>query len=118
VRKFLEMHGSSRFEAAWEIGPKYPTGEAVLEKVINRAGFRKLVGEKAEAVWEFYVLSEAWRSEVCRGFDAKAIAKHMETKGWMIAGDAEHLTSKPRVPGHGPIRVFRVAGSFLAGDDQ
>jgi hypothetical protein len=33
VIAFIEAHGSSRFEAAWEQG---------VERVINRAGFRRL----------------------------------------------------------------------------
>jgi putative DNA primase/helicase len=118
VRKFLEMHGSSRFEAAWEPGPKLPAGEAPIEKVVNRAGFRKLEGSDADKCWEFFILPEAWRSEVCRGLDATAIAKHMVDKGWITAGEGRHLGCKTRVPGHGPIRVFRIASAFLAVDDE
>ena len=91
-----------------------PRHEVVVEKVINRARFRKLDEDK---LWEFYVLPEAWRAEVCKGFDATAIAKAMIAKEWMISGDAEHNTSKPRVPGHGPTRVYRVVSSFLAGEE-
>ena len=44
----------------------------------------------------YYVLPEAWRSEVCRGFDANAIAKAMVAKGWMKRGEGEHLAARYR----------------------
>ena len=117
VRSFLEH--ARRQPVRSRVGTKgeFPEGHAVLEKVINRAGFRKLEG-KGRAVWEFYILPEAWRGEVCRGLDAKAIAKHMEAEGWLIAGDSRHIAYKMRVPGHGTIRAIRVAASFMAEDGQ
>ena len=57
VRAFLEAHGSSRFEAAWEIEQSDPT-----TRVINRAGFRRRevvtedarTGVKTYGPWEYW----------------------------------------------------------------
>ena len=60
-------------------------------------------------------MPEAWRGEVCAGFDAASIAKAMIAKGWMAAGDGKHLTSALRVPGNGKLRLYCIKSSFLAG---
>ena len=88
-------------------------GKAAVEKVINRAGFKKLEAE----LWEYYVLPEAWRSELCKGFDATTIANAMIAANWMTKGDGKHLACKTRITGHGTTRVFRVLSGFMAGDD-
>jgi uncharacterized protein (DUF927 family) len=114
VRSFLEMHGSSRFKAAWQQRATFPETHAVFENVINRAGFRKL-DEGAAARWEFYILPEPWRTEVCAGFDASAIAKALITEG-LKAGDETHQAQVVKVPGVGSAQFYRIAGGFLAED--
>ena len=122
VRAFLELHGTSRFEEAWPKDTRNkaditPETELMIRRTINRAGFRRLENEGTGENWEYYVLPEAWRGEVCAGFDAASIAKAMIAKGWMAAGDGKHLTRALRVPGIGKIRLYCVSSSFLAGGD-
>ena len=99
VRAFLESHGTSRFEEAWPADTRKraditPEAEIAIRKTINRAGFRRLENEGQGENWEYYVLPEAWRSEICAGFDATIIAKAMIAKGWMAAGGGS--TSRAR----------------------
>ena len=106
VRAFLEAHGTSRFEEAWPRDTRnktdiMPETEMLIRKTINRAGFRRLENEGKGENWEYYVMPEAWRGEVCAGFDAVSIAKAMIAKGWMTTGDGKHLTRVIRVPGVG-----------------
>jgi uncharacterized protein (DUF927 family) len=105
VRAFLEAHGSSRFEPAWTEGGG---------RTINRAGFRR---QDAAGHWEYYVLPEAWRGELCRGFDAKAIAKAMVAHLSLARGDGKNLTTKQRVPGFGEVRVYTVRADFLSDEE-
>jgi putative DNA primase/helicase len=74
VRRFLELHGESRFPWAGDTDSR-------TAPAINRCGFRKksLDGDDTE----FLVMPEAWRSEVCAGFDAKFIAKAMADRGML-----------------------------------
>ena len=121
VRSFLEMHGTSRFEEAWPgdtgTGPRFGRDRTALRRTINRAGFRRLEQDGKGENWEYYVLPEAWRSEVCTGFDANAIAKAMIAKGWMKAGEGKHLTRDIRVPGVGSkVRVYCIKSSFMTGE--
>jgi uncharacterized protein (DUF927 family) len=101
VIAYIEAHGSSRFEGAWE-----PTAE----RVINRAGFRRRNDYKP---WEYMVLPEQWRSEVAKGFDAPALARAMTERGLIIpAGDGK--AAKPvKVPGHGTVRLYVLAPGII-----
>jgi putative DNA primase/helicase len=122
VRSFLELHGNSRFEEAWPKDTRDGSAisdetELALRRTINRAGFRRLEAEGKGENWEYYVLPEAWRGEVCKGFDAAAIAKALIAKGWMRPGAGKHLTREVRVPGVGRIRLLCIASTFLGGGD-
>ncbi|WP_191058790.1 DUF927 domain-containing protein [Geminicoccus harenae] len=120
VRAFIEAHGSSRFEPAWETEEAKAKAAAeggnpsrVVERtIVNRVGFRKLEGE----TWVYFVLPEAWRSEVCRGCDAAMIAREMRERGWLRPGDGKNLPVQVRVPGVGKIRALQIEAAFLAGD--
>ncbi|WP_191059150.1 DUF927 domain-containing protein [Geminicoccus harenae] len=104
VRAFLEAHGTSRFEPAWETPNERP--------IINRVGFRKL----EDGTWTYLVLPEAWRSEVCKGFDPAMIARAMRERKWLRPGDGKNLSVQARVPGVGKIRVLQIEATFLEGD--
>ena len=122
VRAFLEAHGTSRFEEAWPRDTRNraditPETEMLIRKTINRAGFRRLEKEGKGENWEYYVMPEAWRGEVCAGFDAVSIAKAMIAKGWMTPGDGKHLTRVIRMPGVGRPRLYCVGSSFFTGGD-
>ncbi len=77
---------------------------------MNRAGFRR---ETSDAVWEYFVLPEAWKREVCKGFDHVALARAMIGRGWLRPGEGANLAAKPRVPRHGTIRAYHVLPAFL-----
>lgn len=121
VRAFLELHGTSRFEEAWpkdlrtdgNIGPET---EVAIRRTINRTGFRRIENDGKGENWEFYIMPEAWRGEVCAGFDAAAIARAMIAKQWMTPGSGSHQARSLRVPGVGRIRVYCITSAFLAGD--
>ena len=114
------MHGTSRFEEAWPRDTR--TGadisaetEVALRRTINRAGFRRLEYDGKGENWEYYVLPEAWRSEVCAGFDAAALARAMIAKDWMTSDKEKNLARSIRVPGIGKLRVYYINSNFLAG---
>lgn len=67
VRRVIEVHGASRFQA---IG-----GEAAT--CHNRIGFRN------DAAREFIFLPEAFRAEVCKGFDVQRAGRALLDAGWL-----------------------------------
>jgi uncharacterized protein (DUF927 family) len=102
VIAYIEAHGSSRFEAAWEDG---------AERVINRAGFRRRCDH--HGCWEYMVLPEQWRGEVAKGFDAPALARAMIERGQIIPGGDGKAAKPVKVPGHGTVRLYVLARGII-----
>ena len=94
VRAFFETHGASRFE---------DIGAPVDQRVINRAGFYR---NGTDGTREFLVLPEAFKRDVCAGFDLKAATRCLLAQGWIVAGGDNRPTQKPRLPGIGTTRVY------------
>ena len=129
VRQFLELNGEGRF-TWWHRAMDDHT-----PKTLNRAGFRRLIGSDGkpiksdsdhqreygermstadgeEAQVEFIVLREAFVREVCKGFDADAVAKLLQRRGH-LKHDAGRLTSKPRLPGMGNVWCYHLKPSVF-----
>jgi uncharacterized protein (DUF927 family) len=101
VIAYIEAHGSSRFEAAWQDG---------AERVMNRVGFRRRVDDKP---WVYMLLPEQWRSEVAKGFDAPALARAMLDRKLMIPGGDGKVAKPVKVPGHGTMRLYVLAPGII-----
>ncbi len=98
VRAFFEAHGASRFE---DVAANND------QRILNRAGFFR-TGTNGER--EFMVLSEAYKRDVCQGFDAKMVTRVLLAAGWLEAGNDGKNTQKPRLPGIGPTRCYIFTG--------
>ena len=94
VRGFFETHGASRFE---------DMGASIDQRVINRAGFYRA---GMDGTREFLVLPEAFRRDVCAGFDIKVATQCLLAQGWIVPGGDGRPTQKPRLPGIGLARVY------------
>ncbi len=107
VRAFFEAHGASRFA---RLDDTYPDAD---QRIVNRAGF---VRTTADGGREFLVLPEAFRREVCAGFDVKAATRALIDAGWIEPGDGGRTTQKPRIPGIGPTRCYIFTGRMWEGE--
>lgn len=94
VRSFFETHGASRFE---DVTATFD------QRIINRAGFYRA---GADGEREFLVLPEAFKRDVCAGFDLKAATRCLQAQGWIVPGGDGRPTQKPRLPGIGTARVY------------
>jgi putative DNA primase/helicase len=112
VRAFLEQHGSSRFEAAWE---KNGLQQPYEQRAINRAGFRKRGNPGSDDAWDYYVLPRAW-SEICKGYDSKAAASALAERGLLVRGDDRKLSISLHVPQHRQVRLYHLKAAILGGD--
>ena len=106
VRLFLEKHGNSRFQN-WFCKP---------ETVHNRAGFKQT---DQDGKTTFYVLSAAWKADVCQGRDAKAIAAAMIERGLLEPGSDGKASQSLKVPALGKsVRLYCInAGIFEGATD-
>jgi len=110
VQRFFELHAESRF-SPWRSDHGEPG-----RVTINRAGFRRDTGAETE----FFVLPTVWRQEICRGFDAQALARELIKRGVLVPdGNDGKPQSVHRLPGMGPQRVYHVTAAILGngGDD-
>jgi len=104
VRGFFETHGASRFE---------DVGASIDQRVINRAGFYRA---GMEGTREFLVLPEAFKRDVCAGFDLQAATQCLLAQGWIVPGSDGRPTQKPRLPGIGTARVYVFTNKWADAD--
>ncbi len=103
--KFGEVYdGASRFEDALS------TSE---QRIPNRAGFFRV---NDHGVREFLVLPEAFRRDVCNGFDLKAATAALIAAGWLAPGEGTRATQKPRIQGIGTTRCYVFTGRMWEDD--
>lgn len=109
VRLFLEKHGASRFQD-WD-----PTENP--NSVYNRLGFVRTKHPEYhsdkdgydDCEKEYFILAGVWRSEFCRGFDAKVIAKALVERGILIPGNDGKPSIARKVPSLGKTaRLYRI----------
>ena len=114
VRRFCEAHGEGRF-THWERAER---DDDHAPKTLHRAGFRKPIkGTAGEVIgWEFYVLIETFRSEVCEGFDYKAVLRVLREREYLEPDKGRPFDCRPRLPGLGPTTCYRIKSSILDGD--
>lgn len=102
VRLFFESHGESRF-TDWDSAERVVNGEDNEHRTVsNRAGFRrksKLNG------YTYYVLPEAFKTELCAGLDHERAARVLKERGWIEPEKSGKTQQKPRLPGFGGTQV-------------
>jgi putative DNA primase/helicase len=101
VRLFFQLHGDSRF-ARWD--------QAADRTIIQRAGFKK---QDDEGAWEFYVFTEVFKTEICKGIDPSYTAKVCIKHGLLLPSSDNKTTRRERLPGIGPTRCYRFTSKVL-----
>ncbi len=114
VQGFLEAHGESRFTLLFPPSEGAEASAPENARTISRAGFRRRV--PSEDRWEYLILPEAWKNEVCKGLDAKRTASVLYQAKLLTGGTERHRAGLVTIPGEGKRRVYRVSGAIL-GDD-
>lgn len=135
VRGFLEAHGEGRF--TWW----HRATDTHNAKTLMRAGFRRLLDEDGKPLkeqksvytpradkeiydeltaidgeqtrTEYFVLTEVFRTEMCRGFDHKAVCKVLLQLGCLKPDKGREFDAKPRLPGMGPTWCYRISPAIM-----
>lgn len=117
VRGFLERYGISRFEGTTESVPdgsgRVGISAGSSGPVYDRAGWRR----PTKSGTEFLIQPAYFSEQVCRGFDATAVAKELLSRGYLRRGDGRHLKTSTTIPGVGKVVAYCVLGSILNGDN-
>lgn len=128
VRDFLSRHGEARF-TDWD--RPAADSDKHAPRVINRAGFRRITEEsEARAIvngrdhpdysarleTEYFVFPEVWRSEICKGHDASAVAQLLAKRGAIKTSDDSRMSRSLSLPGEGKRRVYHVTPLIWSGE--
>ena len=104
VQRFFESHGSSRFEEYEHEG---------TERVHNRAGFRK---KNSHGGWDYFVLPQVFRQEVCNGFALATICKALHERG-LLKRSSENKNqvnkSLPSADGKKQMKVYHILPDII-----
>jgi putative DNA primase/helicase len=131
VRRFLGLHGESRFvrlvplggdkeQEAGADGPRgapttaedVPIGETRTPwETINRAGWRRDGPDGGV----FLILPDIWKAEVCKGLNPTATAAAVHKAGYLIRGEGKNWAKNRHIPDLGTARLYHVLGSILQG---
>ncbi|MFC0389481.1 DUF927 domain-containing protein [Muricoccus vinaceus] len=110
VRAFIGTHGSSRFtNLVLSSSAQGGMEEDTSRLVGNRAGWRRRIAEG----WEYLVLPDTWKDEVCRGLDADQVARELGDRG-LLMRDGKNLRVKVSIPNEGRPRLYVVRPGLLA----
>ncbi|HAT1773475.1 TPA: DUF927 domain-containing protein [Legionella pneumophila] len=104
VRAFFESHGASRFDSA-----NSPNND----KILNRAGFYHTDGEGFRI---YMVLTEAYKNELCKGFDQRTVTRVLLQADWLKPAPDGKASHKPRIKGVGTPRLYVFTGKIWGGE--
>jgi putative DNA primase/helicase len=135
VRRFLETHGEARF-ALW-----HRQGDDHNSKTLQRAGFRRVFSASGDPFKDigandrglepsmshvldqggtvnYYVLPECFRTEICSGFDYKAVARVLVDSGCLQVDKGRAFDAKHRLPGMGknPVACYVITPEIFTLD--
>jgi len=109
VRDFFTRNQYSRF-ADWHDDRNRP---------VAMMGFRKVDkgSQNTETVTTFYVLPSGWK-EICKGFDARKVARLCVSAGWLEAGKDGRTQTSLRLPEIGLKRVYQFSTNVLGEPEE
>lgn len=119
LRQVIERFGESRFtrweSAAAKIDEHGP-------RTIDRLGFRKTLehglGDALHTTTTYYVLPEAWRTEVFKGMNLNAVNKELLNRAILEPGSDGKAAQSVRLPGMPKARAYIFNSSALMADDS
>ncbi|MBX9267500.1 DUF927 domain-containing protein [Chromobacterium violaceum] len=113
VSGFMQTHSSTRF-------PPHDAAPEVLARYLNRAGFTFI---DEQGTQQFWVLSEPFKKELCRGYTPLIAARSLLRAGWLLAGDTEgntrRHTRKKRIKAldSATVNVYVLTSTVLEGEE-
>ena len=105
LREFFELHGASRFEPVTSDHAEDATMMSHQDRIIHdRCGYRTI---DADGNAVYYVLPEAFRSQVCGGHNPEIVLAVARECGALMLGENGRAQKKVRLPEYpGGTRVY------------
>lgn len=108
AKRFLELHGESRFTTFTDIDT-----EQSQQRTFNRAGFCKIIGNGSDSDVQYYILPEVFRSEVCSGFNPTEVIRVLHERGHLETDSSGKPQVLVRIPNNGIKRVYIINPSLM-----
>lgn len=109
VKGFFALHGSSRFEHIEQNIIRNSAGDDITPRIHNRMGYWKQEKDGKK----YLVYPELFKSEICKGYDHKRVAKVLKSHQW-IECDDKRLSKVVRLPNQGLERMTIFIDSEMA----
>ncbi len=111
IKRILERDGDDRFDP---LG-----GNCAIEvdgdrNVRNRLGFKKL---NEQGLWEYWVLPEMYKTELCRGFDPKLVTQALKSRGLLASDKHGKAPFNKALPSLGTQKVYVILPTIF-GDPE
>lgn len=119
VQAWIQAHAGTRLED-WR---RPSVSDSHAPRTMNRAGWRRPTAETAslnekDHVFEYLIYPNAFKSELCAGFDPAQVAKELARRE-LLKRDGKHLTTKAREPGGaGTSRFYVLSAAILSGEQD
>jgi putative DNA primase/helicase len=133
VRSFLEANGEGRF-TYW-----HRASDDRVGKTLNKAGVRRMLNADGEPIktnsqhkaeygeemhpvdgegvsFEYFVLAETFKGEVCKGYDVQAVCAVLVEHGALTVKEVGRYSIKTKLPGIGPSRCYCIPPAIFALD--
>lgn len=117
VRGWFGLHGEARF-TDWS-----RADDDHAPKTMNRAGWRRALKTEAgmsELIgWEWFILPDVFRSEVCKGYTERAALRLLKGRGHLHTEPGRGgFSCKAKPPGADGVMVYRLKSSILADEGE
>ena len=63
--------------------------------------------------YEYFVLPEVFKNEVCLGFDHQAVCRALVEHKCLVTDEPNRFTVKTRLPGIGPTRCYHISPAIF-----
>lgn len=133
VRRWLSLNGAGRF-TYWHRAADDRAPDKGL-----RAGFRRLVASDGTPIsknsdharefgdtisaadaettmTEYFAFADVFETEACEGFDRHAVLRVLRDAGHLMPDKGRAFDCKPRLPGLGHAKCYRIKASIFEGD--
>ncbi|MBK7275106.1 MAG: DUF927 domain-containing protein [Betaproteobacteria bacterium] len=112
VRGWFGLHGEARF-VDWN-----RADDDHAPKTMNRAGWRKPIktttGLEELTGWEWFVLPDVFRAEVCKGYSERAALRLLDERGHLHRESPKGFGCRASPPGAEKVSVYRIRSSILS----
>jgi putative DNA primase/helicase len=134
VRRWLQLNGAGRFtwwhraldDRAPDKGMRAgfrllvsPDGTPIRKDSDHLAEFGNKISpaDAEQSQVDYYTFPEVFESEACEGFDKHAVLRVLRGAGHLGIDKGRPFDCKPRLPGLGPTRCYRIKASIFEGEE-